>query len=251
MKETLKNYLDNDKLIDGIIKYKKYLSENTRIENIMQTALWKSQYEDTDEILYVPLVDFNDDLQPLNSIGKHSSAYSVGAVYSTPSCLPPVESKEISKIKTSLLYFTGDKNRLGNEIILKPHINILRELAHGLDVTCHKKIKQIKLIMHVSSGDNKAKNDIHGFQKSFSSGHPCVTCKASFNELASMVEEDESMLRTKENYSEDLEVKAHGVIKRSVYESLENFHVLDNVAPDIMHNEFEGELKISQRFSNV
>jgi len=79
-------------------------------------------------------------------------------------------------------------------------------------------------------GDNLGMNSILGFVESFSANHCCRFCKISKSHLKKATKEDKNLLRTRENYSSDLETNLSltGIKEQSAFNSIPGFHVAEN-----------------------
>lgn len=243
LRKNLERLFKETVIINQILEFKNYLKCSQRIENVTQAKLWEQieeKYPDSPEELKIPLIDYFDDYQPLNALGRHSSAYSIGAAYVSLGCLPPQLASKTSLIFTSVLFFSDDRKCFGNKLIFAPHINALNDLVkNGIKVN-HPKIKRIKFFLIAFTGDNKSTREAFGFQVHFHSGSPCILCRAEIDLIRSMVTEDLSILRTIENYKSDLVNCACGVREPSPYSCIENFEITKNLPPDAMHDILEG-----------
>lgn len=59
-------------------------------------------------------------------------------------------------------------------------------------------------------------------------------------------EEDISLLRNRDNYEEDIilaNTENAGIAQNSVFNRINNYHVVDNMYADLLHDVFEGILK--------
>lgn len=241
LKENLERFLNSAGIIDKILDYKQFLQQTKQIYNMTQTSFWNDKYVDTEQDIFLPLVDYFDDFQPLNSIGKHVSAYSVGAQYVTIGVLPPEMSSKNRVIFTSFLFFSHDRKSFGNQVFYKPHIDLLNQLQlEGIKITNHPRVKRVLLVPHVFTSDNKASRETFGNQEHFNADYVCMICTAPYCEICKLCEEKENLLRTVESNLENLMQKTKGVVKESAYKDLINFRNPDTVTQDILHDWLEG-----------
>lgn len=92
-------------------------------------------------------------------------------------------------------------------------------------------------------GDNLGINTALGFVKSFNANTMCRFCKANKFFIKNMCIEIEKLNRTKSNYISDLNEQNTfntGIVENSVFNQIENFHVIDNMICDPMHDLLEG-----------
>lgn len=92
-------------------------------------------------------------------------------------------------------------------------------------------------------GDNLGLNSICGFSKSFSSNYFCRFCKAHKTLTHTLGEEDETLLRSVDNYVQDIKtnnLSLTGISQNSILNNINSFHVTTNFCVDVMHDIFEG-----------
>ena len=113
----------------------------------------------------------------------------------------------------------------------------------GLIITIVNKIVRVKFQVILILGDNLGLNSILGFIESFSASHYCRICKASKKLCKRMTVEDTTLLRDKDNYASDVALKNEkmtGIRQDCTFNTLNNFHVIENMAVDLMHDFLEG-----------
>ena len=100
-------------------------------------------------------------------------------------------------------------------------------------------------------GDNLGIHSLFGFAEGFTANFPCRKCKVHRNEARTPTMGQRDLLRTPENYEQDLmseNLPSTGIKTGCCLNELTHCHVLDNFAPDIMHDVLEGigplELKL-------
>lgn len=233
--------------LSGVIEYIKKLKLQTDlIYNVIQTEFWQTKMETLsldENTLALPIVIYFDDLKPLNALGSHSGIYKIGGVYISIACLPPQIQSKLKSIYLAMFFFTDDRRKFGNTRIFQPFIDILNKLQReGIDVQ-HNQIKKVKLIPIAILGDNLGLNSILGFVESFSSNFYCRFCKSPKSENQKNIEENKMVLRNINSYDIDVQTKnvtLTGIQENSVWNNLDNFHVVDNFGVDIMHDLLEG-----------
>ena len=95
-------------------------------------------------------------------------------------------------------------------------------------------------------GDNLGLNSTFGFVESFKANHFCRICKTSSEKSKMLLSEEESMLRTRSNYEEDValsNLSKTGIKERCAFHKIENFHITENLSVDMMHDLLEGVCK--------
>jgi len=142
-----------------------------------------------------------------------------------------------------LLKYTDKKNSNNKNIFkeLIEEINILQK--KGIIINVNKKEINVKFQLVLICGDNLGLNGMLGFVESFSTSHCCRICKADSTQIKSLTVECDQLLRTKEQYSIDIVTpnpKESGIKEECVFNSIENYHFLENVSVDAMHDFLEG-----------
>lgn len=214
------------------------------ISNVVQTPLWEhliSKENKDDSTIYLPLLLYFDDFEPLNSLGSHSGAYKVGAVYCILQCLPPYMASLLAYIFPVSLFFSGDRTFFGTDRIFRPIIKMINDLhTNGIKVNN----KTVKFILTNITGDNLGLNSILGFMESFSfSNYFCRFCNVHRKTCSKLLAEDESAIRDLINYTRDVLINCGtdtGVKKNCIFNEFDTFHVTINLCVDVMHDLFEG-----------
>lgn len=130
------------------------------------------------------------------------------------------------------------------QIIVK-EIKYLEEF--GIDVNDNLNVKGS--LVYVSF-DNLGANQSLGFAEGFNANYYCRMCICSKQECQKLCRENQSKIRSKENYAEHLAeietstnvdlMKTRGVKRYCALNDLKFFHILDNQSVDIMHDLNEG-----------
>lgn len=87
-------------------------------------------------------------------------------------------------------------------------------------------------------GDNLGVHTLLGLTESFSSNNFCRFCYTKKDVTHS--QHVESLVRTKEQYDQDVELGINGVKHYCMWNELSNFHIITNMSVDIMHDIYEG-----------
>lgn len=155
--------------------------------------------------------------------------------------MPPEARSKLENISLMLLFPNKDREVYGNKATFRPLINELQILEKsGLII---KNGIQIYIKYALVIEDNLGVHEICGFIKSFVANYPCRFCKASLNQIRYQTVEDKQLLRTVNEYANDLQkndVFITGLTEICVWNQLDSFHVLQNMSCDIMHDVFEG-----------
>jgi len=183
-----------------------------------------------------------DDVEINNPLGSHAMSQSISAIYYS---FPLAEnSSQLSNIFLAALIKTTDYKKFGNEPCLThliQEINVLEK--EGIIVTTPSGEFHVHFILGLILGDNLGLNTMLDFSKSFSANYYCRFCKASKSEALELFVENKQLLRTINNYSNDIntnDFKSTGIYQESVLNQIYSFHVVTNYCVDVMHDIFEG-----------
>ena len=104
----------------GEIKsYMESLSRETDvISNFEQGSLWKEKIAGETKLI-LPLFGYFDDFQTGNALGSHAVSNKLGAFYYNLPCLPPEHQSKLENIFLCLLFYSLDRQELGNFRIFK------------------------------------------------------------------------------------------------------------------------------------
>lgn len=144
----------------------------------------------------------------------------------------------------ALLFYSKDKDQFGNASVFRLLIDQLNDLeTRGLELELLQGKVQIYFKLGLIVGDNLGFHSILGFVESFNANYACCFCKMD-KDLRSMASlEDPVYIRTKSTYAKDLllsDFSATGIKHESIFHRLNDFHVTENFAADIMYDVFEG-----------
>ncbi|KAJ8044396.1 hypothetical protein HOLleu_07132 [Holothuria leucospilota] len=136
-----------------------------------------------------------------------------------------------------------EEKLLGHTIVPSVDRGTGLALQEGLVLDCPCYQGKVYPMLFQFVGDNLALNPLLGFAGSFSANYYCRFCKSHKTVSQTAIDEDEPLLRTKENFEKDLQtsnLSETGVSHNSILNHLSNYHIIDNKAVDIMHDLFEG-----------
>ena len=184
------------------------------------------------------------DVQSRNGLGSHAPKTEIGTVYGTIPCLPPNFQSKLDSIFISDVYCSMHRKRYGNVAIFQKLVEDLSDLReNGIELVIDGKQYKIYFITALIVGDNLGLNSIFGFVESFNSTMFCRMCYADPDLIKTLTIEDESLMRTTENYEngiKNINMTKTGIKSECVFNQLHDFHVIENATVDVMHDFFEG-----------
>lgn len=199
-----------------------------------------------------------DECEVVNPLGSRRGIHKIGFIYLCLRNVQPMFNSRLNNIHIVLAFSSLDRSKYGFDKILAPVIRDIKQLEQGVDFTLrdgtvvHKRGTLVQI-----AGDNLGLNQLGGFVESFSVLHFCRLCTINKADCCETYRDDGLELRTKEQYSQQLKCLLDGTvstrdcgIKHSCsLNSLQYFHIAENVAVDVMHDLLEGivpyELKLT------
>lgn len=246
LKKSFKLFFELPNILKNTLDYQKQLesqSSDLLFSNFCQGSLWRDYSKLNIGKNVIPYFLYYDDFGVNNQLGSHGKSQSLAGFYIIFPSLPPQYHSKLENILLVYLFYSKILSSKGNHLCMEKliaEINDLQDL--GLDIDLKYQKQKIHFKMCLIIGDNVALNSLCDFVKSLSAFYTCRICKVHKNIMHSQINEDESLLRNRENYLKDVEesnVSATGVHKESVFNNILDFHIVDNASADIMHDFFE------------
>ncbi|KAF0713678.1 SAM domain-containing protein, partial [Aphis craccivora] len=253
LRKVLKNFFSLDNILAETLEYLASLMDNKSVlGNFVQGTFWQSKIKKFEGKTVLPLFSYFDDFESGNVLGSHSGVHKVGAVYVSVPCIPLHRTSVLSNIFLALLFHSSDRVEFGNNVIFNPlinELNFLQETGIQIDTSVFKGTLYFDLGLII--GDNLGIHSIIGFTESFSSNYSCRICTINKNDLKFQCYEDESLLRSIDQYYMHLEVNnlsVTGIKEKCVWLDVKNFNLFDLVGVDLMHDILEGCAKYIMGF---
>lgn len=228
--------------------YKQLMEDTTTYSNFIQGELWKAQIKNSKSDLIFPLFLYFDDYETGNPLGSHSGKNKLGAVYVSLASLPSELKASLSNIYLFALFHSQHRKTFGNESTFREIISELKYLEEtGVKITVDTSNFTIFFKLALIIGDNLGLHTILGMTESFSSTFRCRFCKINKNDSSKTYTADISLLRTPQNYEDDLnlnDMQLTGVKEPCVWHRLADFHVTSNFSVDIMHDLLEEVMQL-------
>ncbi|XP_008185631.1 uncharacterized protein LOC103310138 [Acyrthosiphon pisum] len=244
IKQQFKWYFEHDNNFklhyDELLKYEQ--SDSDVISNFVQGKLWKEKITLYEGKIVFPYFLYVDEFEINNPLGSHANVQSIAAVYYN---FPlATNNSKLSSIFLAALIKSIDIKEFGNDKCFKILINELNELENiGLNISTEHGDFRVHFLLGLVLGDNLGLNSLLEFSKSFSANYYCRFCKIHKSVANELYEEDASVMRNIQNYSEDVAKMCFsetGIYNQSIMNSLNSFHVTKNFCADSMHDLFEG-----------
>lgn len=249
LKQTLTTTFGNRKFLSEVKNYyQQLLDEEEYLTSSVQGEYWRKRVEEHHADKFVlPLLLYHDDFEPGNALGSHAGTNALGVLYASIPCLPPQYSSCLDFIYPVLIFRAPDRKKFGNAAVFEPAICELKDLeTTGINAGSEKIFFEVIQI----TGDNKGLNSIFGITDCFSANHCCRICKIDRQLLRCTVYENSDLLRTVDNYNEDLErcdPSSTGIHESCIFHDLPNFHMCVNLVVDVLHDLAEGACSLTMQ----
>lgn len=189
-------------------------------------------------ILYV------DDFEVTNPLSPKAGTHKLGAVYFTLASVPPKYRSTLKNMFLLMLYNSSDAKLFGYEQLFAQLVRDMNTLAaDGIDIHTDYFEGNIKASVAQVVGDNLGIHSLFGFAEGFTANYLCRTCKMHRDATRQEVIENNDVMRTVANYETDLQLQnlqETGIKSPCPLNQVDHFHVINNRAPDIMHDMLEG-----------
>lgn len=261
MREILKSLLEIPnfyKEILNIINTDNSLSYTNKVYgNLCDGTIWKSIRKNYGDQVVIPLFLYYDDFETANPLGTATKIHKVGALYGSIATLPPQHASSLENIFLLQFIYSSDRTHFGNAKCFNKVIEEIKFLSNTGIVICDTENYKTRVYFVVIAllGDNLGLNSLLGFNESFVSEYFCRICRAPKSVTRCAKFENENLLRTFENYAQDLANFSYGVKEHCVFNEILHLDCTTNYRCDIMHDLFEGVCrydlaKIIQYFMN-
>ena len=244
VKNILQNILQIPGLFNEVLRYLRFLDEEKLvISNIVQGKLWQNKYGYLNKEIVLPFIKYYDDFEPGNALGSHAEEQQLGGIYISLPFLPPHLVARLNNIFVLSVVYTKHRKLVGYRPIFQKIVQDINSLcSDGIKLNINGSEIKVYFRCVLVVGDNLGLNGACGFVESFNSNRYCRICSVTSFECQNMCYEDKMLLRTKENYTEDLEKNciSTGIKEECIFNNLIDFHVTENKSLDIMHDVCEG-----------
>ncbi|XP_029677083.1 uncharacterized protein LOC115243919 [Formica exsecta] len=240
LKKIFKNILELPGVYRLFLSHIQKSKESNSVTNYLQGELWRSSERKYDNVV-LSLILYFDDLEINNPLGTHRGIHKLGVVYCTIGCIPEEYSSQLENIFLVQLHNSDDHKECGNNLIFSNIVEQIKELeTDGIIISTENSTEKVNFALLHIFGDNLGLNTILGFTTSFNSDYSCRICLSDKTTSQSQVAEDFKLIRTIESYMIDVTNRNKGICEECVFNSTLNFHVLNNISFDPMHDIFEG-----------
>ena len=248
--KILKKYLEQPGIMEAILDEKE--SQNDDLLSTYRDGTFFKNKFNNDEIV-IPILLYNDDYETGNPLGSRKTKNKISGFYMSLLCLPEKYQSTLNNILLAACAKSEIVAQYGVDCVLSVIVKDLEKLEEdGLEITCDAYTGIVKPYLFQVIGDNLGIHQVLGFAGSFSANFMCRFCKAPKELTREQVEEDESLLRNRDNFAEDVavgNVSTTGINRYSKLNDLNHFHAVENYAPDIMHDFLEGLLPIELKLT--
>ena len=256
IKDSLKKFLEDDTFIEQK-KSDPYFHEPGVIKDVKDGENYRNNEFFKNNPTAVPIILFMDELEVVNPLGAGKSKHKIQCTYWTTLDVIPALRCKVKSIQLCSLVLSRHWKQYGNELCNRNLIEDLKDLEeNGIEIDKPSK-KIVKAGLCLVVGDNLGQHQLGEFSSSFSSGFICRVCDANYTDVcknhylySECVDDYKTEILTKEKYDKcaDLAIEMEneaseetmGIKGRCVFNNLSSFHCVDQLAPCLGHDFFEG-----------
>lgn len=191
---------------------------------------------------------FTDDVEPCSALKSKAGIHKISAFYLQINNLPQ---QFLSKVNSIYLVALCDSSDSKNEYTNADNVmEIIVKDIQELETKGIETISGLNLKAALICGmyDNLGGNIMLGLYASFNSNNYCRICIASKQVCQIMTKEDPDLVRTQESYKECIAAlessskikKTNGIKNYCCLNDLNQFHIMENITVDFMHDILEG-----------
>lgn len=195
---------------------------------------------------------FTDDYEPCSPLQSKAGVHKLCAVYFLIKNFPIQYQSRLNYINLVCLCHSDDINKSTQADFNNIWQIIVEDLSKLETEGILVGSRRIKAAICYPSFDNLGANISLGFAGSFSAEYYCRFCESNSSECKTACEENDSKIRTEENYENRLKVieslekidyrRTFGLKRNCLLNELKYFHVTKNLSVDILHDIYEGAM---------
>ncbi|XP_070527740.1 uncharacterized protein [Cardiocondyla obscurior] len=195
-----------DKILNIISIDNSLVYSNKVYTNFCDGTIWKIIKQFYGNKLVVPIFLYYDNFETGNPLGTAAGIHKVGALYGSIATLPPQYASMLDNIFLIEFIYSSDRTHFGNVKCFHKVIEEIKYLSNTGIVIRNINDKEITIYFVVVGllGDNLGLNSLLGFNESYVSEYFCRICRASKSVTCCAKFEDVNLLRTSENYAQDV-----------------------------------------------
>ena len=244
--KTIKKHLEQPGVMSSILEQQPSKNE-CLLKTYRDGNYFQAKFTQGNDLV-IPVLLYSDDYETGNPLGSRKGTNKLTAFYVSLICLPTKFQSSLSNILLAACAKRTVVAEYGIDSVLSVMVQDFKVMEReGIHVSCSSYTGIVKPVLFQVIGDNLGLHELLGFAGSFSANYSCRYCKVSKVVLHNQLEEDTSLLRNIDNFNEDLainDISKTGIKRSSELNKLDDFHVCDNYAPDVMHDFLEGILPL-------
>ncbi|CAD6239436.1 GSCOCG00008686001-RA-CDS, partial [Cotesia congregata] len=199
--------------------------------------IWKNISKFFCEQTVIPLNLYYDDFEVNDPLSSSAGIHKIVGLYFSIASLPPKFASTVDNIILAQVIYNSDYKEFGAERCFTEINNELNYLAtKGITINVNGQNHSIYFVLIGILGDNLALNSLFGYNESFISEYCCRFCRVPKCDAQKLTVENKNLLRTKQNYEEDLLNHSKGVKTSCVFNDIKLFHNTNNWTVDVMHD---------------
>ncbi|GBM75168.1 hypothetical protein AVEN_161152-1, partial [Araneus ventricosus] len=254
LKSIVSNLLQNISIRQMInVKH----TSNTILKYFNDGLLYKNCNYFAEKPNALQFILYYDELEVCNPLGSKAGIQKLGMFYMVLGNIPYKYRSCLKMINLVAIVKSSHVKAFGMDKILQPIISDLKDFENGVELFTSETVLG-KLI--ALTGDNLGVHSVAGLKEGFTALHCCRYCMATIDDVRQVSDELATELRSVSVYEQQIQElesafgteraeisKSYGINRQSLLCNLQQYHIIDGIPPDIMHDVLEGVLPLTIR----
>ncbi|XP_055701281.1 uncharacterized protein LOC129802993 [Phlebotomus papatasi] len=241
----MKKFFESDNIFEYTLKnMRELMSNQSNVSHFVNGELWKEKTKLYGDKIMIPYFLYSDGFELNDPLSSHAGIHSVCGIYYSFPVIPDFLVSKLKNIFVAGFIKHRDLNEYGINKMLRGLVEILVKIEQeGTTITANNTTYHVHFVLGQILGDNLGLNQILGYTTAFNANHFCRMCIRNKSQTQHDCMEYKEWIRTKENYNSHLQIQNTtdtGIVCKSVFNDIPSFHVVENIACDLMHDMYAG-----------
>ncbi|XP_062534306.1 uncharacterized protein LOC134203444 [Armigeres subalbatus] len=239
LKFQIRKFFEVDNILSDTLKNMNNLKQNSNLQNFVNGALYRSVEEKYAGKIVIPVFLYSDEFEINDPLSAHNKRHSICALYYSFPTLPNQYTAKLSNIFIAGAIKKVDISEHGIDKLIQHVVTSFQDIESN-GIVIHTKMQEyhVYFSLMLVQGDNLGIHQMLKFSGSFAANFYCRFCTRTKDALRSDTVEYEDSLRNVKDYERDVQLKQSesGLTGKSIFNSLDSFHTIENYYADIMHD---------------
>uniref|UniRef100_A0A1X7T9Z5 Uncharacterized protein n=1 Tax=Amphimedon queenslandica TaxID=400682 RepID=A0A1X7T9Z5_AMPQE len=253
LEKSLQQLLSNSSIFDQVMSG--HCQNDNLFEDYCDGSIFKNHLLFSVNPTALQVMLYYDDLEICNPIGSRAKKHKIGVFYYILGNIPPKWRSSLKVIQLVTIVRHSLIHEYGIDKILQPFMESIKkfEKAEGVDLNINGQQHNFRGTITIVCADNLASWSLGGYKALASALRKCRFCMAIAEDMSSKFLSEEFQPRTRITHANhvthlagplhDHIATTYGIVRDSILNQSQFFHVTEGLAPDIMHDILEGALQ--------